>query len=123
LQYGLTEQAVALGWAASRVLVIEEDLGHSASGVDPYPGFRAWFPKSGSTTAASCWIEMSRLAPRAWTRAVVAYISVEQYERNLQRTDADRSSIKTQVSDWPGKDTASRTRHDQPEVSCHPVKD
>jgi hypothetical protein len=28
LQYGLVERAVALGWARSRVLVIDEDLGH-----------------------------------------------------------------------------------------------
>jgi hypothetical protein len=27
LQYGLTQRAVNLGWAASRVLVIDEDLG------------------------------------------------------------------------------------------------
>lgn len=40
LQYGLAERAVALGWAASRVLVIDDDLGHSASGVDARPGFQ-----------------------------------------------------------------------------------
>ena len=34
LQYGLSERAVVLGWAPSRVLVIDEDLGHSASGAD-----------------------------------------------------------------------------------------
>lgn len=28
LQYGLTQRAVDLGWAPSRVLVIDEDLGH-----------------------------------------------------------------------------------------------
>jgi len=31
LQYGLTERAVALGWPASRVMVIDEDLGRSAA--------------------------------------------------------------------------------------------
>jgi hypothetical protein len=30
----LVERAVALGWAPSRMLVIDEDLRHSASGVD-----------------------------------------------------------------------------------------
>ena len=39
LQYGLAERAVTLGWAPSRVLVIDEDLGHSASGADARPGF------------------------------------------------------------------------------------
>jgi hypothetical protein len=40
LQYGLTQRAVNLGWAASRVLVIDEDLGHSASGVVDRAGFQ-----------------------------------------------------------------------------------
>src|SRR5258706_1455362 len=40
LQYGLAERAAALGWAASRVLVIDDDLGHSASGADARPGFQ-----------------------------------------------------------------------------------
>ena len=39
LQYGLAGRAAALGWAPSRVLVIDEDLGHSASGADARPGF------------------------------------------------------------------------------------
>ncbi len=32
LQYGLKDRAVALGWPASRVMVIDEDLGRSAAG-------------------------------------------------------------------------------------------
>jgi DNA invertase Pin-like site-specific DNA recombinase len=40
LQYGLAERAAALGWAASRVLVIDDDLGHSASGAEARPGFQ-----------------------------------------------------------------------------------
>jgi hypothetical protein len=40
LQYGLTQRAVDLGWAPSRVLVIDEDLGHSASGLVDRPGFQ-----------------------------------------------------------------------------------
>lgn len=39
LQYGLVERAAALGWAASRVLVIDEDLGQSASGAAERTGF------------------------------------------------------------------------------------
>ena len=31
LQYGLTGRAAALGWPASRVMVIDEDLGRSAA--------------------------------------------------------------------------------------------
>jgi DNA invertase Pin-like site-specific DNA recombinase len=39
LQYGLTERAAALGWAASRVMVIDEDLGRSAANAAERPGF------------------------------------------------------------------------------------
>jgi DNA invertase Pin-like site-specific DNA recombinase len=39
LQYGLAERAVALGWAASRVMVIDEDLGRSAANAAERPGF------------------------------------------------------------------------------------
>jgi DNA invertase Pin-like site-specific DNA recombinase len=39
LQYGLVERAVALGWPASRVMVIDEDLGRSAAAAAQRPGF------------------------------------------------------------------------------------
>jgi DNA invertase Pin-like site-specific DNA recombinase len=39
LQYGLTGRAVALGWPASRVMVIDEDLGRSAANAAERPGF------------------------------------------------------------------------------------
>jgi DNA invertase Pin-like site-specific DNA recombinase len=39
LQYGLVERATALGWPASRVLVIDEDLGRSAANAAQRPGF------------------------------------------------------------------------------------
>lgn len=39
LQYGLAERAVALGWPASRVMVIDEDLGRSAASAAERPGF------------------------------------------------------------------------------------
>ena len=39
LQYGLTERAGALGWPASRVMVIDEDLGRSAANAAERPGF------------------------------------------------------------------------------------
>ena len=39
LQYGLTDRAAALGWPASRVMVIDEDLGRSAADAAGRPGF------------------------------------------------------------------------------------
>jgi len=39
LQYGLADRAVALGWPASRVMVIDEDLGRSAVNAAERPGF------------------------------------------------------------------------------------
>jgi DNA invertase Pin-like site-specific DNA recombinase len=63
LQYGLVERAVALGWAPSRVLVIDEDLGHSASGVDARPGFQRLVSEVGlDHVGIVLGIEMSRLA-------------------------------------------------------------
>src|SRR5919204_324117 len=40
LQYGLVERARALGWAADRVLVIDQDLGHSAASATDRIGFQ-----------------------------------------------------------------------------------
>ena len=63
LQYALVERAVALGWASSRVLVIDEDLGHSASGVDARPGFQRLVSEVGlDHVGIVLGIEMSRLA-------------------------------------------------------------
>jgi len=63
LQYGLVERAVALGWAPSRVLVIDDDLGHSASGADARPGFtRLVFEVGLDHVGIVLGIEMSRLA-------------------------------------------------------------
>jgi DNA invertase Pin-like site-specific DNA recombinase len=63
LQYGLAERAVGLGWAASRVLVIDEDLGHSASGADTRPGFQRLVSEVGlDHVGIVLGIEMSRLA-------------------------------------------------------------
>jgi hypothetical protein len=39
LQYGLAERAVALGWARSQVVVIDDDLGVSAATADSRKGF------------------------------------------------------------------------------------
>jgi DNA invertase Pin-like site-specific DNA recombinase len=63
LQYGLAERAATLGWAPSRVLVIDEDLGHSASGMDARPGFQRLVSEVGlDHVGIVLGIEMSRLA-------------------------------------------------------------
>jgi DNA invertase Pin-like site-specific DNA recombinase len=63
LQYGLAERAAVLGWAASRVLVIDDDLGHSASGADARPGFQRLVSEVGlDHVGIVLGIEMSRLA-------------------------------------------------------------
>jgi DNA invertase Pin-like site-specific DNA recombinase len=63
LQYGLAGRAVTLGWAPSRVLVIDEDLGHSASGADARPGFARLVSEVGlDHVGIVLGIEMSRLA-------------------------------------------------------------
>src|SRR5258707_8045932 len=63
LQYGLAERAVTLGWAPSRVVVIDEDLGPSASGADARPGFTRLVSEVGlDHVGIVLGIEMSRLA-------------------------------------------------------------
>ena len=63
MQYGLAERAAGLGWAPSRVLVIDEDLGHSASGADARPGFARLVSEVGlDHVGIVLGIEMSRLA-------------------------------------------------------------
>src|SRR5213078_554658 len=63
LQYGLAERAVVLGWAPSRVLVIDDDLGHSASGAGARPGFQRLVSEVGlDHVGIVLGIEMSRLA-------------------------------------------------------------
>ncbi|WP_327695747.1 recombinase family protein [Streptomyces sp. NBC_00459] len=63
LQYGLTQRAVDLGWAPSRVLVIDEDLGHSASGLVDRPGFQRLVSEVGlDHVGLVLGVEMSRLA-------------------------------------------------------------
>jgi DNA invertase Pin-like site-specific DNA recombinase len=63
LQYGLAGRAAELGWAPSRVLVIDEDLGHSASGAQVRPGFQRLVSEVGlDHVGIVLGIEMSRLA-------------------------------------------------------------
>src|SRR6266704_4348601 len=63
LQYGLTERAAALGWPASRVMVIDEDLGRSAANAAERPGFaRLVAELTMGHVGLVLGLEMSRLA-------------------------------------------------------------
>jgi len=63
LQYALVERAAALGWAPSRVMVIDEDTGRSASGVQERTGFTRLVSEVGlGRVGVVLGIEMSRLA-------------------------------------------------------------
>jgi DNA invertase Pin-like site-specific DNA recombinase len=63
MQYALVERAAALGWPPSRVLVIDEDTGHSAAGAQERPGFTRLASEVGlGHVGLVLGIEMSRLA-------------------------------------------------------------
>ena len=63
LQYALAERAVALGWARSQVIVIDDDLGVSAAVPDSRKGFsRLVTEVTMGRAGIVLGIEMSRLA-------------------------------------------------------------
>jgi len=63
LQYALVDRAVTLGWVASRVVVIDDDLGKSASGLVARAGFARLVAEiSLGHVGLVLGIEMSRLA-------------------------------------------------------------
>src|SRR6266540_5029829 len=63
LQYALVERAVALGWQASRVLVIDDDLGKSGSSAAGRAGFQRLVTEiTMERVGLVLGIEMSRLA-------------------------------------------------------------
>jgi DNA invertase Pin-like site-specific DNA recombinase len=63
LQYGLVERAVALGWQAARVVVIDEDLGKSGSSAAGRVGFQRLVTEiTMGHVGLVLGIEMSRLA-------------------------------------------------------------
>src|SRR5438270_10067770 len=65
LQYGLAERAAALGWPASRVMVIDEDLGRSPANAASRPGFARLVAKlTMGHVGLVLGLEMSRLAAR-----------------------------------------------------------
>jgi DNA invertase Pin-like site-specific DNA recombinase len=63
LQYGLTGRAAALGWAAARVLVIDDDLGKSGASAEGRAGFQRLVTEvSLDRVGIILGVEMSRLA-------------------------------------------------------------
>lgn len=63
LQYALPDRAQELGWPPSRVLVIDEDMGHSAGGAQQRPGFTRLVSEVGlGHVGVVLGMEMSRLA-------------------------------------------------------------
>ena len=62
-QYALRHRAVALGWTLAQVVVIDEDLGQSASGATPRTGFQRLVAEVGIGRAGIVLgLEVSRLA-------------------------------------------------------------
>jgi hypothetical protein len=55
LQYDLRRRAVALGWAADRIVVIDEDQGLSGGSAEGRLGFPRLRPRSASIMLASSW--------------------------------------------------------------------
>jgi DNA invertase Pin-like site-specific DNA recombinase len=63
LQYGLVQRAVAWGWSEGRVLVIDEDLGHSGASAEDRHGFQRLVAEVGlDHVGLILGVEMSRLA-------------------------------------------------------------
>ncbi|MFI6360874.1 recombinase family protein, partial [Streptomyces sp. NPDC050743] len=63
LQYALVDRAAALGWPASRVVVIDEDLGRSGASAVARSGFQRLVTEIGlDHVGLVLGIEMSRLA-------------------------------------------------------------
>lgn len=63
LQYGLANRAQALGWAAERVLVIDEDLGKSGASAQGRTGFQRLVTEVSLDHVGMIFgVEMSRLA-------------------------------------------------------------
>lgn len=70
-QYALRERAVALGWTAERIVVIDSDLGHSAASAGGRPGFQRLVADVGMGRAGIVLgLEVSRLARSStdWSR-------------------------------------------------------
>ena len=66
-QYELVDRAVALGWHAAEVVVVDEDQGRSGKSTDGRDGFQRLVPTSASVGSGSCSGSRSR-GWRATTR-------------------------------------------------------
>ena len=78
LQYGLAGRAAALGWPASRVMVIDEDLGRSAANAAERPGFARLVAEiTMGHVGLVLGLEMSRLARagRDWHQLIGAVLA------------------------------------------------
>jgi DNA invertase Pin-like site-specific DNA recombinase len=63
LQYALVDRAIALGWAPSQVIVIDEDQGRSGASAEGRPGFQRLVAEVGlDRIGIVLGIEISRLA-------------------------------------------------------------
>lgn len=63
LQYDLSNLAINLGWSSQKVLIIDEDLGQSATSAEGRPGFRRLVAEVGlDHVGIVLGVEMSRLA-------------------------------------------------------------
>ncbi len=63
LQYGLVDRAQALGWEASRILVIDDDLGKSGTSAQGRAGFQRLVSEVSLDHVGMIFgVEMSRLA-------------------------------------------------------------
>lgn len=70
-QYALRERALALGWSAERIVVIDSDLGHSGASAVGRPGFQRLVADVGMGRAGMVLgLEVSRLARSSsdWSR-------------------------------------------------------
>lgn len=103
LQYALVERVVALGWARSRVLVIDDDLGVSAAVADSRAGFaRLVTEVTMGRAGLVLGIEMSRLARTVY----VPKISSVLVGRGLVRrfVAASDQRVFSASSAWVGDD-------------------
>ena len=58
-QYGLRERAIALGWEASRIVVIDQDLGQSGASAVDRAGFQRLVAEVGLSMARPLGIALS----------------------------------------------------------------
>src|SRR5215210_7268206 len=63
-QYGLRQRAIALGWAAEQIVVVDDDLGRSGATAEGREGFQRLVADVGMGEAGIViGLEVSRLAP------------------------------------------------------------